>query len=268
MREHRRQLESGSVHLPHIVAGGALVQVLDEVEELDVVGVLLEGGDRDAVGELCSEGVDCVVYKQHVLQGNVPEDAQVFDVLAVGGPHARRSVEPVLNELPSGVEVVQDGVCVQRSARSEHAHLVVLVGGLEQLLAERPNVEPGSDRSTRWSRQVQEDVRFPVGVRLLHAMGQRFVQIKQEQLPDMWLRPLYIYPLLFYLLKRYFQLLQEVNGLVDVDRELHVDWTLQRFSFLFKGRFLVPDLLAVSASTGNGALTVLLARVVCHVDLR
>ena len=145
MVKHCRQLEGGSVHLSHIVACSALVQVFDEVEELNVVGVLFEGRDRNAVGELVPERVDSVIYKEHVLQGDVPEDSEVFDVLAVLGPHARWPVESVLNQLPSGVEVVQDSVCVEGSARREHAHLVVLVGRLEELLAVGTNVEAGSD---------------------------------------------------------------------------------------------------------------------------
>ena len=106
MLEHCLELEGLFVHLAHIVAGGTLVQVLDEMEKLDVVRIFLEGRDWDTIRELSPKGVDCIVHKQHILQGNVPEDAQVFDVLTVCGPHARRPIEPVLNELSSGVEIV------------------------------------------------------------------------------------------------------------------------------------------------------------------
>ena len=110
-------------------------------------------------------------------------------------------------------------------------------------------------------------MRLPVRVRLLDAMRKRLVQVEQEQLRDMRLGPLDVESLLTDLVERNFELLQEVDRLVDVDRKLHVDGSFQSGSFVLQRRFCMPECSALAVVAG-GSLSVLLARVVCHVDFR
>lgn len=107
-----REAKDLLVDLSHVVGLRTLLDVPDQVLELCVFGVFFKGRDWDAVVQLNAKGVHCVIHDDDVLQRNVAEDAQVFHVHVVCCLDTALAVEPVLDQRPVRVDVVQYGICV------------------------------------------------------------------------------------------------------------------------------------------------------------
>ena len=155
----------------------------DQVLKLLIVRILLKRSNRDTIIQLLAERVHGVVDEQNVFQLNVLENTQVFDVFTTFRLNASVSVEAMLDELASRVQVVDNRVCVLWRACREHAHFEALVCGYEKIAALRPDVEAdvwdfGSVRRCN----VDFDHWRPQRVLLLHAVNQRFIQVEQEEL--------------------------------------------------------------------------------------
>lgn len=96
-------MECLSVLLPHIGALRQAVEVVDQVHQLLIILILVEGYNWDPIVELVTKRVNCVVHNDKILQLSVRDYPQVFDVYTFFRPDAVISIESVLYELPLGV---------------------------------------------------------------------------------------------------------------------------------------------------------------------
>ena len=177
------------------------------MKELNVIRVLFKGRNWDSIRQLFTERVYCVIHKKNVFQMNVFENSQVFDILTVFTPYARWTVKPLLNQLPGGVKVVQNCVSIKWGTSCEHTYFIVFVRRLKELLTIWTDIEPSFDGATRWSGEIQVNVRFAIWVWLFDAMCKCLVQIQQKKFPNMWFCPFEFKRLLINLIDWYFQIL-------------------------------------------------------------
>lgn len=127
-----------------VLLAGYVLHDLHQVEELDVILVLSEGKNRNAVINLVREGDHGVIDDDNVLETPAFKDPEIFyeESVVVGEHlHARISEQPVLDQLSGGVENIKDRIRVVSSTCREYYHLEVFVGLLQALDGVRPNVE-------------------------------------------------------------------------------------------------------------------------------
>lgn len=129
----------------------------------------------------------------------------------------------MLKVLALGIYVIQYLVCVKFVTRSEHTYLVVLIHFLEHLMSLRPDVEVGLELFSRLQIYLKLHVRFLLRFLSSNTMSECLIKIKKEQLVDSkvlllpWQND---FPLLDFLLVYFLHVLQEVDGLEDVNCEL------------------------------------------------
>lgn len=126
------QVEGRDVHCSHIGSHRQDLHIIDQVAQLPIVAVVIPRDNWDAVLHLIGEAVRSVIYDHHVLKTAVAEDAQVFDVETIG-QNAVFSVEPVVNQRPCGVEVIEHYVSVAAVGGGEHDYFEILVGCFQAL---------------------------------------------------------------------------------------------------------------------------------------
>lgn len=122
------QLEGLPILLPHVLALGETVEVEDQMHELFVVLIVIEGDYGDPVVKLITERVHGVVHYDKVFHIPIRDYAQILDVDALFGPDALISVQSILDKRPVRVKAVKDHVCIGLVARGKDHNLVVLVG--------------------------------------------------------------------------------------------------------------------------------------------
>lgn len=134
------ELECFSVLLPHVLALGETIEIVDEMHQLFVIFVVVKWNYGDPIVKLVPEGVDSVVNYYKVLQLSVGNNPQILDVYALLRLNAVLPVEAELDQRSVRVEVVQHYVSISPVTRSENHNLVVLVRLLEALYCIRPDV--------------------------------------------------------------------------------------------------------------------------------
>jgi hypothetical protein len=125
------------------------------MHKLYILHILFTRCNRNPIIQLLTKGADCIINEYDVGEGNISEDAQIFDVNVVCRLDALVSVEPMLAQSAVGVQIVQYRVRIARVARSEHAHLVVPIGNFEDFPNVGPDVEPGIQKFARGGRHLQ-----------------------------------------------------------------------------------------------------------------
>ena len=141
--------------------------------------VIVEGDDWDSVVDLESKWEYWVVYYHdlRLVELSWVEDAQIFDVVAVGSEHAVLPVETMLDELLFWVYVVKDGIGVGLMAGCENDDLVVLAGLLQALHDVRSDI----DSSVYWLfiRKInfQNNISF-LFLNIINTMNQSLIHIK------------------------------------------------------------------------------------------
>lgn len=91
------ELESLSVLLSDIVALSETVKVEDQMHQLFIALIIVEGDDWNAVVKLIPERVDSIVNDDNILQIAVGNDPQVLYVNSFLRSYAMLSIESVLN---------------------------------------------------------------------------------------------------------------------------------------------------------------------------
>lgn len=91
------ELESLSVLLSDIVALSETVKVKDQMHQLFIALIIVEGDDWNAVVKLIPERVDSIVNDDNILQIAVGNDPQVLYVNSFLRSYAVLSIESVLN---------------------------------------------------------------------------------------------------------------------------------------------------------------------------
>ncbi len=82
------------------------LQVVHEADKFSIVFVIFERGDWNAVRELGTKAVDCVIYDKEILEVTSLEDTQVLNVYIVIALDAMVSVQSMLNELVLRIDIV------------------------------------------------------------------------------------------------------------------------------------------------------------------
>jgi len=97
------KLERPPVLHTDIFAFNDTVEVIDKVHQFFIVDIgcvrIIERNDWNAVGELVSKAVHCVVDDDDLRQVAVLQYPEVFDVDVLGGFDAVLAVEAVVNQL-------------------------------------------------------------------------------------------------------------------------------------------------------------------------
>ena len=106
------ELECFSVLFADVFARGEAVQVENEMEHFFVARFMVEGDDWYAVVYLIGEGIDWVVYDDHVLHVSVCYDPQVLHVIPFGSLDAVLPVHAILEELVFWVDIVEDSISI------------------------------------------------------------------------------------------------------------------------------------------------------------
>ena len=136
----------------------------------------------------------------------------------------------MLDQVAVWVQMVDYRVCILGCACCKYTYFVVPVSSNKQLFCHRPNVETdiANDVAIR-RRDIDLDHRRTEWVRLLYTMDKCLIKIEQEKLRYVLLFEFHRHCLIVNLIFWYFKVLQEVDGLVDVDEHLHIDMTLKPF---------------------------------------
>jgi len=87
----------------------------------------------------------------------------------------------MLDELSSGVDIVENGISVLLVTCREDGHLVMLVRSFEHLFAVGSDVEASFQHFARWSSDVEEDVRSALRTRLANTVSECFIEIENDQ---------------------------------------------------------------------------------------
>ena len=93
--------------------------------------------------QLESEWVHWVIDDNEVFESSITEDPQVFNVIAVWGPQAGVSVQAKAEELPCGINIVQDCIGIGLMWSCEDSYLKEFVGFLQTLIEEWSQVKTG-----------------------------------------------------------------------------------------------------------------------------
>ena len=115
------------VEFPHVFALLQEVEVAHQVQELSIFQVIFKWRNWDSVGELCAEGINCIINDDHVLHVTIIKHSQILDVHVICCLDAVISVDSMLYQLLLGVYVVEDNVGIPAVARSENDDLEMLV---------------------------------------------------------------------------------------------------------------------------------------------
>ena len=118
---------------PDILAIGKTVYVKDQVHELFIGLVVVEGDYRYTVVQLIPKWVDCIIHDDEVLQLPIGDDPQVLYVDALLGSYTMISVESVLDQRPIWVKVVQYYISVGFVTSCENDDLIVFISFLQAL---------------------------------------------------------------------------------------------------------------------------------------
>ena len=180
-------MENLSVYLSDVFSACEVFEVVDEVEKFFVVLVVVPGNDRDPVVELIAERIGSVINDDNVLNPSVAQDPQVLDEHPVDH-QAVFPVQPVMDELATGVEVVQHDVRVAPMRSGEDYDLEALVGLPQALPRVRPDVDPRVHELPCRELDLQHHVRLSRDV--VHAVDQSLVQVKHNRLPALKAWPL------------------------------------------------------------------------------
>lgn len=225
---HLFHLECLSVKHSHVFFLVEQLQEVHQTQELTVVFVVFEGSNRDAIGQLSPKRVHRIVHNDHVLHVPVFEHSQVLYVHVIRGLNAMVSIQSVLYQLLSRVNVVQDNICIPFMTGCKHHYLKVLIYHFKTLLGVGTDVKAGCQHFPG----LESDVKVHLGwVRrqfVSDIMGQGFVQIKDYCFFNTWLREWQFDHSGLDLREVYrVQVLKETYRLEYVDREFTKHWSLQ-----------------------------------------
>ena len=112
------QLECFPILLADVLHLRQAVQVVKKVEHFLIRFVVVEWDDGDSVAYLVCKAEDGVV-NYHNLREVLVEDAQIFDIVALGSMNAVLAVQPLLEQLFLWINVVEDRVGVHLIASCE-----------------------------------------------------------------------------------------------------------------------------------------------------
>ena len=174
------QLERLSVLLADILYFCEAVQVVEEVQHFLIGFVVVEWDDGDSVADLVGEAEDRVV-DDHDLGEVLVENAQVFDIVALGREHAVLAVQSLLEQLLLRIHVVEDGICVDLMARREQDDLVVLARLDEALDDKRPDIDSSVHRLLARKVDFYYDISLSL-FNVIDAMNQSFIHVENRQL--------------------------------------------------------------------------------------
>ena len=152
---------------------------MDQVKQLSVVGVIVPGNDGNPVVQMVPERVSQVVHNHQVLDPPVAEDPQVLHVDPFDH-QAVPSVQPVVDQAPLRIQIVQNAVRVSFLRGGEHNDFKVLISLLQDLPGVRPNVEPNRDDLP--AAKVNIDDHFRISSIVIDAVDESLIQVKDYRL--------------------------------------------------------------------------------------
>jgi len=107
-----------------------------------VFNIVLEGRNRYTVGQLCAEGINCIVNNNHVFQIAILEYTKVFNVYIVSCFDAVISVHSVLDQLTFRIDIVEDNICVPPVAGGKNYDFKILIDFFKALSCVGAYVKP------------------------------------------------------------------------------------------------------------------------------
>ena len=113
--------------LPYILLYRQDFEKIDKLLQLIIFWIIPERNDRNAIIQLIAEGINSIIHNDNVFQVDTLKYPEVLDI-ELSCEYARRSVEPMMEQLVLWVDVVQNCVCVRFHARSESDHFEKFAG--------------------------------------------------------------------------------------------------------------------------------------------
>lgn len=155
---HLLHLECFLVWHSKVIAVLYLLEVAHQASEFNVILIIFERDDGDAVRKLVAERVDCIVNYNQILEIPIFEDPQILDVDPIFSWNALVSVQTVLDVFILRVDVINDNVSVILVTSCEYHDFEILVYHLQALLSERSDVEARSHFLTRLEDYAKLDI--------------------------------------------------------------------------------------------------------------
>lgn len=168
-------------------------EIVQEMDHLPVFLLIEEWKHGDAIVNLKSEGVTCIVNKDYILHVSACcKDPQVFDMNSVSSRKARVSVEPGVKKRVVWINIVQDCVCIVWMRSSEHDDLPIFLQLSDYFMHVWTNINPKNglvevSAFVIWDLEHNISLRNVVGPRIAdtdagQTMDQSLVHVKDQQL--------------------------------------------------------------------------------------
>lgn len=116
---------------PYILHLCETAQIIYQVKHFLVLwGLPVKRHYGNAIRQLVREGVDRVINQNHVFEGPIPYDPQIFHIVVLWREETVVTIESILDELVVGVQVVKNRICIGLMARCEDYYLKIFGGFL------------------------------------------------------------------------------------------------------------------------------------------
>ena len=152
------------------------------MKHLLVLRVVIETHYGHSVVQLERKRVYTVIDQDNITEASLVENAQIFNVkVGITRPNTARTEVPSLDQGAIGIKIINDRVCVLLFGGGEDYDLEVLVGGLEALAGEWPNVDAGEDGFGLLGELDGDDDFWIVRLHVVHAVNQGLVQVEDHR---------------------------------------------------------------------------------------
>ena len=130
-----------AVKLTHIFTILEQVEITHKIQKLSILNIVFEWGNRDTVGKLCAEGINCIVNDDHVFHIAILKNSEIFDVHIICSLDTIVSIYTMLYKFVLRVNVVEYDICIPTMTCRENNNFKMLVNLLEALPSVRANVK-------------------------------------------------------------------------------------------------------------------------------
>lgn len=149
------------------------------MHKLFIFFIVIERNDWDTIVQLVTEGIDCVIDNDHILEIAVGNYSEVLYVNPFFSPDAVLSVESVLDESAIRIEIVKHDVRICFVRGCEHHNLIVLISLLKTFNCVRSNVDACLDRLPIREGHINYVVARVV-LNVVDAMDKSLIQVKNK----------------------------------------------------------------------------------------